>query len=215
MRRSTVVMLVLLVIVAGLYWYSQQPGNAVTRVLNPGPTATTSYLGFLVSPEQGPVSHISIERADGKSVVLDNSTGSWMVVAVDGSYPADPASAEGAISQVQSLRIVAKLDSAPDAAATGLDKPAYTFTFTLVDGSTMILKVGKSTVTQSGYYIGRQDGSVVIVGTYSIDPLTELVDAPPYLHTPTPSPVPPTETPVPTAAPTETPVPTLEATSTP
>ena len=117
------------------------------------------------------------------------------------------AAAEAAAGQVTNLRILAKLEPAPEAAAIGLDKPAYQFSLILNNGETLKFSVGAKTVTQTGYYVQTADGMVYVVGAYGINTLSELVDSPPFLHTPTPTLLPVTETPMPTAtsAPSSTP----------
>lgn len=185
MRRSTVIMLVILGLLAGLYWYAQQPDNALKRTLNPGPTPTYSILGYVVGPEQAPFSRITIERADGKSLMLDKNTGNWMILSAE-SAPADPNKAETASQDLLSLRIMATIDPAPDLPSVGLEAPAYTVKVITVSGAEASFKVGAKTVTGTGYYIQQQDNSVVVVSGYVVESLTALVDNPPYLNPPTP-----------------------------
>ena len=185
MRRSTVVMLIVLVLIAGLYWYTQQPDNVIERAFNAEPTATVYTPEYLVDPLLGAINRISINRADGKSLVLDNSSGFW-VIASEGDVAADQASAGTALTQVQALRIVTKLENAPAASATGLAQPAYTVLLETAQGVSTSFKVGVKTATGSGYYVEKSDGKVVIVDMFGIEGLVALVDTPPYLSTPTP-----------------------------
>jgi hypothetical protein len=202
MRRSTIVMLILLALLAGLYWYMQQPNNVIQRNFSGTPTATVVDLGYVVSPEQGQISSISIETA-GATLSLDNNNGAWLLTTATGTVPANPNAADSTVSGIQSMRILSKLEPAPDPVATGLDQPAFNVSITMSTGATIKFKVGKMTVTQSGYYVEQQDGSVVVVNINSIAATISLLENPPYLFTPTPSPIPPTATP----SPTETPLP--------
>ncbi len=186
MRRSTVAMLVILAILAGLYWYMQQPENVIQRAIQPTPTATTVSLGTLVGPENGSATGISIETNNGTSIQLDKSTGIWLIQEAGNNIPADPEVVENAAAGIASLRILSRLDPAPDPASTGLAQPLYRFSFRMSSGSTIAFNVGQKTVTQSGYYVQTADGNVYVVAAFGIDALTGLADFPPYLQTPTP-----------------------------
>ena len=71
-------------------------------------------------------------------------------------------------------------------------------------GGTMIVQVGDITPTNSGYYVRKEDGSILVISKYGMESLLNLILYPPYEETPTPSPIPSTETPTPEAV-TETP----------
>lgn len=213
MRRSTVVTLVLLAILAGLYWYMQQPENIIGRAIQPTPTATPINLGALIGPEKGQAARIAIAGSGGESVSLDRSLGIWMLVTAEDSVPADPNVVDFAASGLSDLRILNQLDSLPNPASILLDPPAYRVSISMSDGSRVNFNVGAKTVTQSGYYVQTADGNVYVVAAYGIDSLIRLVSTPPYLQTPTPSPFPATETPIPSATPE--PSATLETTPTP
>ncbi len=213
MRRSTVIMLVLLAILAGLYWYMQQPGNIIQRAIQPTPTATPINLGTLIGPEKGQAVRIAIAGSGEESVSLDRSLGIWMLATDKDSVPADPNMVDFAASGLFDLRILNQLDSVPDPASILLDPPAYRVSISMSDGSKVNFNVGAKTVTQSGYYVQTADGNVYVIAAYGIDSLVRLVSTPPYLQTPTPSPLPATETPLPSATPETSP--TLEPTPTP
>ncbi len=213
MRRSTVVTLVLLAILAGLYWYMQQPGNIIQRAIQPTPTATPINLGTLIGPEKGQAVRIAIAGSGGESVSIDRSLGIWMLATDKDSVPADPNMVDFAASGLFDLRILNQLDSLPNPASILLDPPAYRVSISMSDGSKVNFNVGAKTVTQSGYYVQTADGNVYVIAAHGIDSLVRLVSTPPYLQTPTPSPLPATETPVPSATPEASP--TLEPTPTP
>jgi len=182
MRRSTIILLILLTALGVLYWYMQKPGNAIQQAFATRTTTAPVMLTSLIGPDQGPVSRISIQSAAGQPVILENNNGLWQVTA-DRQGPANPDLAAEAAKTVMSLRLVTKLEKAPDPAGTGLDHPAYTVSLILLDGSPYTFKVGKLTVTESGYYILANDGSVVVVDKGKIDALTSLASKPPFLGT--------------------------------
>jgi hypothetical protein len=203
MRRSTVILVVLFAALGLLYWYVQQPGNVVKQSLATS-TTTAQPLSDLLRPDQGPVSQIVVQSADGKTVTLKKSGGIWLV-ATDHEAPANQESAEMIAQGVLSLKTVAKLEKAPDLATIGLSKPAYTISMVLLDGSPYTFKVGNATVTGSGYYTQMSDGSIVVVDKHAIDSLINIIAEPPFLQTATPEPAPVSETPIPDVTPTKTP----------
>lgn len=192
MRRSTVVMLIVLALVAGIYWYMQQPENLIERTLKPTPTATTVSLGTVIRSEQGSVTRIVIQASDGSSIELDKTSGIWQLITGEGSQPADPKAVDVAASGLLDLRILNKIAPAPEPTAIALEPPAYRFSITLSDGSQVNFDVGAKTVTQSGYYVQLSDKTVYVVPAYSIDSLVKFLANPPYLPTVTPQPTPET-----------------------
>jgi hypothetical protein len=105
---------------------------------------------------------------------------------------------EAAATSVKSLRILnSDLEGTPD--IFGLDQPAYVITIKFTGASEHVLEVGDKTPTNSGYYVRLDKGKMLVVSSDGIDSLLTLVQAPPYLNTPTPTALPPTETPVPAA----------------
>jgi hypothetical protein len=113
---------------------------------------------------------------------------------------ADQGSVEAAASQVGALTVLSRLEL--DAAAAGLTSPAYTVTIGFSSGKVFVTEIGDATPTDTGYYVRKEDGSILVIDKYGMDALLNLLLYPPFLETPTPSPVPPTETlsPTPEAA---------------
>ena len=214
MRRSTIVLVILFAALGLLYWYMQKPGNVIKQILATSTTTAPQSLPDLIRPDQGPVSQISIQRADGKAVALKKAGGIWLVT-TDYEAPANQDSSEMIAQSVMSLRMVANLEKTPDLASIGLNNPAYTVSLTLNDGSVYTFKVGNATVTGSGYYVRTNDGSVAVVDKNAIDTLINLIVEPPFLQTATPSPAPATETPAPTVMPETTAMPVVTPTTKP
>jgi hypothetical protein len=178
MRRSTLILLILFALLGALAWYMQQPENAIKKALATSTSTPSIASELLISPEKGPIAQISIQDAAGKTVRIDKTSGQW-IVKTDQDQPADPSLAESAAGQALNLLIIKKLDTAPDPVGTGLDKPVYTISLNLADGSTFTFKIGKATVTDSGYYTAGPDGAVYILSKSEVDALTYYFDAPP------------------------------------
>ena len=214
MRRATIVLLALFVALGLFYWYMQKPGNAIKQALATSTATTSTSLPNLIRTDQGPVSSISIQQANGKTTTLKHTGGIWLVT-TDHEAPANQDTAASIAQDVLSLQTVAKLKKAPDLTSIGLNNPAYIVSLILLDGSPYTFKIGAATVTSSGYYVQANDGSVVVIDKNAIDTLTALVVEPPFLQTVTPSPAPATNTPTPTVMPETTSTPDVTPTTKP
>ena len=197
-KRSTWVMVVLLALVAGLAYYMQTvPDNLIQKIMTARntPTVATTSPGTLISPADGPLNGINIASTDGHSVTIKREPSGWtFAIDTQNPTPADQAAAEQAASQAQGLQLIAGeiKPTTSDLSAFGLDKPAYTYQLVLSNGKIAAFKIGKATVTGSGYYLQKEDGTIVAVDKYMMDNLLNLLKQPPYKITPTPSPTPAT-----------------------
>jgi len=183
MRRSTVVYLVLLLVLAGVYYYlnnREQPAD-ITVTLEP-----ESQVSYLFTAEDGLPTSIRIEAKNGETVeVARDADGAWaLILPIEAS--ADQAAAEAAASQVTTLRI---LDRVPDVdpEIVGLSEPEYTLIIRFTSGVERKAEIGVITPTESGHYVRNADGEIVIVSKSSLDSLLGLLTNPPYLETPLPS----------------------------
>lgn len=199
MRRSTVILLIIFLLLGSLVWFMQQPGNPLKMALATSTTIASVSMDTLISPDKGPISLILIQDAAGKTVSIDKTSGQW-IVKTDHAEPADQSMAESAAGQALNLPIIKKLDTAPDPAGTGLDKPVYTISLTLADGSLFTFKIGKATATGSGYYAAATDSMVYILSKSEVDTLTHNIIEPPFPKAAIPTPASETETPFPGAA---------------
>lgn len=202
-RRSTWFLMVVLAGLVLLTWYVRQPKNEIEAT----PTSTVNYL---FTSEDGILTSLKIESSDNQKVAVERgSDGKWIMKLPD-RVNANQGTVEAAATQITALRILNILESTPN--GIGLNPPKYTLSIQFTSGKPYILSVGDITPTSSGYYVQREDKSLIIVDKDGLDAVLNLLSAPPYEETPTPSPtVVPTviksiETGIPTAS--ETPIPT-------
>ena len=185
MRRSTIVFLLLLLGMAGLYYYlnnREEPADLAPPTLESG-----SQISYLFTAEDGLPTSIRIEAKTGETVeIARDAEGAWVLV-LPIEAEADQGSAEAAASQVTTLRI---LDHVPDVdpEIVGLKLSEHTLIIQFTSGVERKAEIGVITPTESGYYVRDAAGEVVIVSRNAIDPLIGLLDNPPYEETPTPDP---------------------------
>jgi len=196
-RKETGVLILVLALLVGLAWYSNQPNSLLKE--KPTETATVTAARYLVELESSAVASFNLSSQDGGSIFLERGPGGVWIVKKPIEGIADQSRAEEGASQVTTIRILTTLESAPPTSATGLDYPGYTLDITTTDGTSIQFKIGAVTVTNTGYYVADGSGQIRVVGKTNIDTLIGLISNPPYAETPTPSPA-PSETP--TATPT-------------
>ena len=191
MRQSTVIYLVLFLLVIGAYYYLNNREEPTDIALTLEPTTEVSYL---FTAEDGLPTSIRIESKVGDTVeVARNAENAWALIQPRAAT-ADQASAEAAASQVTTMQILDRLPDI-DPEIIGLTDPEYNILVKFTSGVERNVKIGVVTPTESGYYVQNTDGETVIVSKSSVDALLGLLNNPPYLETPTPSPIALTETP--------------------
>lgn len=182
-RRSTVVYIVLLLVLAGVYYYlNNRPQPAEIELTGePGTEAAPTYL---FTAEEGTPTSIRIESKAGETVEVARGEDEAWALTEPIEAKAAQASAEAAASQVTTMRV---LETVPDVdpAIVGLQDPEYVLTIEFTSGGERSVDVGVITPSESGYYV-RDGERVVIVSRSAIDALLGLLTNPPYLETPTP-----------------------------
>ncbi len=188
-RIQTWIALILLIALVGFAVYLNNRDK--TSSADTTPTAGNIVL---FDASEGQPSSIEINSELGDTVKIARNSENVWVLELPEKAEADQGSVEAAVSQITSLRVLGEVKG--DAEIFGLDKPAYVLNIEFTGGKTRTLEIGDNTPTNSGYYVRLDQGKILIVGLSGIDSLTNLLVFPPYLSTPTPSPLPPTATPV-------------------
>ena len=187
-RRETWFLLVVLAALVGFAVYLNRQKTASEAQATP-----TGAQEFVFPQGEGLPESIEITPADGEPVrIARNEEKIW---AIELPFPsaANQGLSEAASTQVSSLRILDEIQGALD--IFGLDKPANVIKVRFAGGSEHVLDVGAKTPTNSGYYTRLDKKKMLIVSLSSLESLLNLVTAPPYLETPTPSAIPATSTP--------------------
>jgi hypothetical protein len=208
-RRSTVVYIVILLAVIATYFYFRNREQQPVDDPSVTPEATAAEDRYLFSAEEGVATSIRIIAKTGETVaVARDAANAWMLT-MPVEAKADAAAAEAAASQVGSLRVLDSISDI-DLDLVGTSIPDYMLNIMFDSGMERTIKVGVVTPTESGYYVqDASGGDVLIVSKSSLDPLLGLLTMPPYLETPTASPIPtetalPSDTPEAVATPNET-----------
>ena len=197
-RKQTWAVVILTAMLVGFAIYLDKQKEA----LSSAEATPSSEPISLLNPDEGlPTSIEVISEASDTVKLARNQDNVWALV-LPQMAEANQSTAEAAATQLSALKVVTEVQGKTE--IFGLDKPVYVITVELDGGKTHTLEVGDNTPTNNGYYIRLDKKRMLVVGLSGIDALTNLVNFPPYLSTPTPSPLPATETPLPASTPAGT-----------
>lgn len=173
-RRSTLVLFVVFLILVAVAFFWERSGNSEEVI----PTATQQ--ANLLDLDVNNVNRLEITASDGDLVVFIKETeGNWVIEEPEGEI--DPAADLGSkIESFIAIRVLNPLESPPPADATGLNNPVYTITVFLDNDSHQEIMIGKDTVTGSGYYT-QVANNVFVVDKFTVDNLLDLLNNPPYI----------------------------------
>lgn len=205
--RTTAVLFVVLLVLAGYVYYQNQQEPAATPLPTPLP-ATPEQFSLFANATIDQVTQLEIYRAeDGITAVFSRDTQKNWVQTVPTTTQVISTTLELQTTGLINLRTTQSF--APElnpASAYGLDTPDYTISLfaSREDGATVRyhLLVGNKTPTGNGYYVQREgDPRFHVVSLGVIQNMVALIDNPP-IPLPTPTPL-PTATITPPAAETE------------
>lgn len=132
------------------------------------------------------------DRVGNRSVAFGRASAeaSWAVTEPE-ARPADQLAVANNVATLTTLQFRNAITGTTDLSAFGVLSPTHSLELSLMDGRTVRLAVGDKTVTGTDYYVQRDsDAQVLIVNSFSLDPVLGWLDNPPYLSpTATPEPV--------------------------
>jgi hypothetical protein len=188
-RKSTwIVVLIFAALLASVFLWQRSQDQKTSQAT---PTSEGAPEAQFMFDLEGEIAGLRLERVGEKSVeLLRDENGQWTLsgspnLAIDG------AEMDGIAGQLAALPLVSTLQNIPELQDLGLDPPSYRILVVLRDGSQLVASVGKATPTGSGYYVLTSDRRVYIANEFSLQPILDLIDNPPYLLpeelTPSPS----------------------------
>lgn len=189
---GTIVTFVTFILVVAVAVFISQKKTTEEAAVTPEGGETT----YVFTEADGTPSGIKVEPADGEAVELQRDDKNVWGLILPTKTEANQGMAEAAATQLTAISIVTPKISG-NTADFGLDSPSFVITATFAGGKTHTLEIGDPAVTKNGYYARLDKGDIMLVSLSGIDALTQLAVAPPYLNTPTPTPLPSTATPVP------------------
>ena len=186
-RKTTWIIVLIFAVLLAAVWYWQRTQDKQTAEATPGAATAAAGDQNLFSIE-GEVAGLRVEHVGDKAVeMIKDEAGQWSLAGTPASA-LDSTSMDSVIGGLAALPVVSSLQNPPALEALGLNPPAYRILVTMKNGDQLIASVGKVTPTGSGYYVLSGDRRILIVNEYSLQPVLDLVDKPPYPPTPYPLP---------------------------
>lgn len=126
---------------------------------------------------------------DGKQLVAEKNGSAWQILEPKPGL-ADSTQVTSAFFSLDSLRAFRLVaDADPDLTKYGLDQPALKVEFRTSGGQVYGVSFGAENVDKSYRYVKRQDTpAIYLVSADTFKRFQDLLSAPPYQPTPTPSP---------------------------
>lgn len=184
-RRSTGILLAILVILVGFTWLFQRyQANITDNTATVIPTIALVNIYDLTGKQ---VNEVDISDSTGDKVVFHRKAESdqWSIA----NFPVEQADSfqiESNLAQLFAISAQETLTQTPPLDSIGLVTPAYTISLTTADGETINTYVGSITPIGSGYYLRVNSGSISIVGKVVMDDVLNMLINPPLIATPTP-----------------------------
>lgn len=197
-RNSTWIALLFVAVLVGVLVYMNREQQAVEEAAESFPTLPSRT----VIPEgAGALTRIRLEPAAGGVVeVARDMQNNWQVL-LPFVGRANQGNVEAAVTEIGSMRYINEITGVP-LADMGLAPPVYVLTLHFKNGAQHILAIGEKTPSQTGYYASLDGERLLVIEDFAVESLLLLVESPPYFETPTPSPLPPSATPVSSPSPT-------------
>ena len=184
-RKSTWILLALFVAALAFAWGFQRFQAQREAQITPTVGVETQPL---LDIQESTLASLRVENDQGKFLVLGRNTeGLWTVLEPKGEGETDASQAESAITQLISLRSQFSLEMPDSLEKYGLLNPTHTITVAMNGGEKHILQVGSEAPAVSGYYIRLDNGFPQVVSKYSLDPVLEMIEKPPYVPTDIPT----------------------------
>jgi len=184
-RRSTGILLAILVILVGFTWLFQRyQANITDNTATVIPTIALVNIYDLTGKQ---VNEVDISDSTGDKVVFHRKAESdqWSIA----NFPVEQADSfqiESNLAQLFAISAQETLTQTPPLDSIGLVTPAYTISMTTADGETINTYIGSITSIGSGYYLRVNSGSIIIVNNVVMDDVLNMINNPPVSATPTP-----------------------------
>jgi len=179
-RRTTwVVLVIFAALVAVLVFWQRSKENAPAE-----PTSTPSQASLF--DLNANITYLRLEKVGGAVVeMVRGEDGIWQLTWPE-AKKTDVGAVQTAVTQILSLQILTTLNTNPGLDTLGLASPAYRILIGLEDGSQVVINVGNSSPTGSGYYVVVSGRPLYVISKSGLDSVLKLIESPPIELTPTP-----------------------------
>ena len=186
-RRGTLIVLAILVLLIGVTWYLEWSPSGQVRARG---TPTATAYPALIQLGPGHITRIDLKTSSGTFGIQLNLNGAWVFTDAQNT-PADQGKIQQLLASLTGLQSSATLDI-NSLATFGLGTANQVLTIQTSNG-TFVMKIGKLTPTSGGYYVQIDKHAPVVVDKTSLDDVMNSMNREallPATATPLPGPIP-------------------------
>jgi hypothetical protein len=169
-RRGTLVVVAIFVLLIGLSWYLEWSPAGKARVRG---TPTATAYPRIISLGSGELMKLELKTSSGTFGIKRNLNDTWSF-ADNENTPTDQGKIQQLLATLTGLQSKATVDT-KTLDAFGLVSANQILTIQTTNG-TSVLKIGKITPTSSGYYVQVDNQSPVVVDKYSIEQILNTMN---------------------------------------
>lgn len=185
-RRNTWVLLGIFALLLVVTFVLQQTGAGEPDAADVPTSAVRPNL-FTFTADQ--VVSVRIENLDGVAVEAEKSGDVWLLVQPEAAADlVDQSRIEGLLGQLAAVRVLTDSAINGSLSALQLQYPPHQLTVRLSSGEERVLAIGESSIANTGYYVSLDGAAPQLVSKSALDSFIELLDSPPLLPTPVPTP---------------------------
>ena len=170
MRKPTLIALAIFLVLGAFALFLEKGDTSGLIKITPTPT---TYLAFAASNEE--IDKLAVYSSGNELIVVKIPSSGWRVVKpLD--VEADPGIVEEIIAAIQDLKVLRVLPANLMDADIGTgDNANVRIEFTYSSGLSEKIMVGNRAATGSGYYARLSNGEVVLLPSFSVETITDLL----------------------------------------
>ena len=181
-RRSTWIVLAILVILIGVVIYLQRKEPSADIMVDAG-----TEVPHVLDIDLNDVTGLRVIGADGKIFYATRvDSENWTLVQPGLSGELDSSLLESDLTQLINIQPLSRLETGLGSEAMGLLSPIFTIRLSMVGQNERLLEVGNETPTGSGYYVRVDNTDLIVVPVYNLQSILDLLKETPIV-TPTPN----------------------------
>lgn len=188
-RRSNIVILVVLLVLAGAVVFVTQRGgadaDAIPDETGSDPVPATAPLFPDIESDADMMALTIIDHVAGQQIMFERvgETDDWVIVGEDGDQPADLFALTSVLFGVRSLTTHRVLADVDEISPFGVLDPAYTIEVVLAGGENKRVDIGEKSVDGLSYYV-LVDGEapVNMVRAANLEPVLSVLTVPPVVE---------------------------------
>lgn len=171
-RRSTWIVIAVLIVLLGVTWYFEWSPTGKVRVKG---TPTATPMPQIIKENQSDLFLVELRTSNGELTTLHKNPDNTWSLPHSPNQTVDQGKVQELLSDIYFLTPLTALDSKVSLDSFGLMTPTQVLNVQVTNGSPYLIKLGSLTATGSGYYIQVNSDAVIIVSKTSLESILDLL----------------------------------------